>query len=356
MKIFFPRTKFYFAFAALIYGLAAFQVQAAQVAQQFVQGTIDLQNDTVTIPLYQGSLRDGRKVWYVITDVSTRSEAQRLGVAYAPELTNAAGAKGTRQASMGTSGALVFSSGTVNFSQDRILVPGMAPNFFPPAKTIPGSVGDQDYSPFVKVETADGLVVYNAPMVAFNVGGDAINFCDGSVDHSLVHDKVVAICPASGLVTVHLSHGFASGHEVVYVSFDSDVALAATMESSTLAPSLTTLRGTGSELDIYAIVNGETGRENIKRQGFNSFLRGDGSPLNVVEAIPSNNTGYSPLWNLNVGVWSNMAIQSGRRSKLTSESEFLSAAMSGDLTGPGGGMFGPVGIFVNCPVVARLAN
>jgi hypothetical protein len=42
-------------------------------------------------------------------------------------------------------------------------------------------------------------VVYNAPIVAFNVDASQITFPNGNVDYSKVHDQVVAIDPANAV-------------------------------------------------------------------------------------------------------------------------------------------------------------
>jgi hypothetical protein len=68
-----------------------------------------------------------------------------------------------------------------------------APNSFPPKAFRPGSVGDKDYTPLVRIENA-GNHIYNAPIVAFDVNAKQVSFCNGNPDYSLVHDKVVKIC------------------------------------------------------------------------------------------------------------------------------------------------------------------
>lgn len=68
--------------------------------------------------------------------------------------------------------------------------------------------GDANYSPLAKI----GNYVYNAPMLAFNASEATLNaFCDGNVDHNIVHDKVVSICPRDGVVTLALTKGFSLG-------------------------------------------------------------------------------------------------------------------------------------------------
>jgi len=319
---------------------------------QFIKGDIDLTAGTITVPLYQGALKDGRSVWYVITDASDKAEATRLGVEYAPSLANAANTAGVRQATLATDGTFVFAKGTVDFSPRRSLTPGAAPHPFPPAAFQPGSVGDADYSPFIQVETPSGTVVYSAPVVAFNLTAEQLPACGTTPDYSKVHDKVVSLCAAKHAVTVQLSNGYADGSALVYFSFDSNNPMAATMEASTYAPALDNLKNAGVSLPIYAVANGQVGKANPERQGFDSALSGDGSPLNVLAGSPSLAAGYSPLWDLHLAIWTDAAIQAGKDVRLTSEDAFASAVEAKLLTDPNGGSLASTGILINCPVVA----
>jgi len=49
---------------------------------------VDLTRDFATLPLHRGTAQ-GQAVWFVITDVSDASIADRLGVNHAPKLANA---------------------------------------------------------------------------------------------------------------------------------------------------------------------------------------------------------------------------------------------------------------------------
>ncbi len=295
----------------ILSNLAVAASQAPQAVTQLLAGKIDLMADTITLPLYQGALKDGRSVWYIITDADNRTEAERLGVVYAPELMNAAHTAGVRSGTWNQNMRLVFDSGVVDFKPTQRLVPGDAPHAFPPKSFQPGSIGDSAYSPFAAVETPIGQVVYNAPMLAFNVDSKSISFCNGGVDHNVVHDHVVSICPEKHEVTVKLSHGFAAGRPLVYLSFDANNPMAATMEASTYAPALDALKNTGSSLGIFAVTNGQTGFANTQRQGFDSALSGDGSPLNALDGLPDVSSAYSPLWDMHLGAWSQSAIDTG---------------------------------------------
>jgi len=332
----------------------AFGAKRAELSATLLSsGKIDLAANTITLPLRKGALKDGRSVWFILTDTSDKNQAKELGIVYAPSLAQAAEAKSTRIATVGSDGQFIFNAGTVDFKPSQTLIPGDAPNYFPPKQATPGSLGDADYSPFVRVEN-EGNIVFNAPILAFNVDASQINFCNGNADHNLVHDKVIKICPSTMEVTVPLSHGFANSNAVVYLSFDANDPLAATLESSTYAPAISDLSHTGAADELFAFVNGEVGSDNLQRQGFDSALHGDGSPLNILDGLPSVDNGYSPLWDVHIGAWTDQAIESGQRKLVTNSSDVFVAVKAGLVTGPGGGAYASSGILVNCPIVGIL--
>ena len=108
---------------------------------------------------------------------------------------------------------------------------------------------------------------------------------------------------------------------------------------------------------LFAIINGpvntQPGVINPQRQSFNSALRGEGGPLNTFSGIPTVATDYSPLWDLNVGQWTQKAIDHNYRARVKEEFQILGLVRSGWMTGPGGKAFGSSGLIVNCPIVFR---
>ena len=85
-----------------------------------------------------------------------------------------------------------------------------------------------------------------------------------------------------------------------------------------------------------------------------SALTDGGGPLNVLGGIPTIATDYSPLWDVNLGEWTQEAIDNGYRSRLDEEFKILGMVQRGFVTGPGGAPYGSSGFFVNCPIVQRL--
>jgi hypothetical protein len=321
-------------------------------------GTIDLNAGTITLPLYQGQMKDGRKVWYILTDTDDKGNADALGLNYAPKLTYAAVGKAVRTATLEKNATLTFDSGTVDFKPVHNLVPGAEPNAFPPKNATPGSVGDADYSPLVKIVNAGGHI-YNAPMIAFNVDAKQLMFPNGKPDYSIVEDKVVAIDPKNMTVTMKLTQGFSFAKPVLYLSTEASDPLAATLEGATYTPALRDIPvgrddSAFSPIErIFVFINGPMGKDNPQRQGLESAIVDGESPLNVLGGIPSVATDYSPLWDMNLGKWTNESISKGYRSRMIEEFQILGMAQKGWITGPAGGPFGSVGIVVNCPIAYR---
>lgn len=346
--------------------LTYFGPQPSEVKREYVgayqelkSGKIDLDAGTITLPLYDGKMKNGRVVWYIVTDTDDKGNADALGLNYSPKLTFAEVGRAVRRATLEAGFKLVFESGTVDFAQKRSVTPGDAPNFFPPKEFHPPSIGDRDYTPLVKITNAGGHI-YNAPVIAYNVSADTLNqFCDGNADHSIVHTKVLKICPRTKTVTMMLTTGFSFGKPVLYLSTDTNNPLTATLEGATFAPGLEDIQGSADDSlfspveRIFVFVNGPTGKGNPQRQGLNSALSDGASPLNVLGGIPTVATDYSPIWDLNPSVWTQQAIDASYRSRMTDEFSILGMVEKGWITGLDGKKFGSVGLVVNCPIVYR---
>src|SRR5260221_6572164 len=225
--------------------------------------------------------------------------ADELGLNFSEKLTFAE-ADGARTASFDDNNDLVFDKGTVDFSPVRSVIPGPPGHEFPPVAFQPGSVGDKDYSPLVRVVNAAN-VVYNAPIVAFEVNANDINFPNGNVDYSRVHDQVVAIDPVNGTVTLNVINGFSFGKPVWYLSMETSIPLGAAIEHNTYAPLMANLHLGGDDSfsspieRIFISTNGpqDGGCANPLRQGLSADLLDGYRPNNVLGGIPSLATDYS---------------------------------------------------------------
>ena len=351
---------------ATYFGTAPSTVQKELIGpfQLLKSGSLDQEAGTITLPLYKGQLASGESVWYVLTDTTDQQNAEALGINFSSKLVYADVGRGVRRASqqlLNGKTVVVFENGKVDFSPVRSVTPGAAPNYFPPTAVQPGSVGDANYSPLAKI----GNYIYNAPMLAFNATEATLNaMCGGNADHNVVHDKVVSICPRDGVVKLALTAGFSFARPVLYLSLEANNALPASLEGVTLAPALTDIK-VGSDDSafsaverLFSITNGPVNTQaNVvhpQRQGFNSALKGDGGgPLNVLGGIPTIATDYSPLWDVNVGEWTQHAIDAHYRSRVRDEFQILGMVRAGWMTGPGGKAFGSSGLIVNCPIVFR---
>lgn len=325
---------------------------------------IDLEAGTMTLPLRTGQLASGELVWSVLTDVTDENLANLHGVNYSAKMAYGVTGNAARSGTLQQDGSITFAGGRVDFAPEHAATPGEAPNFFPPTAFQPGSVGDTDYSPLVEFDNAKSAV-FNMPMVAFDVSAEELNaMCDGAVDHAVVHDKVTAICPRDGTVTLQMTLGYTFGKPIFYLSTEANDPLIATLETATYAPALSDLPfaledaapGESAER-IYVVANGPTGLDNPFRQGVNSALSDGGhGPLNILGGIPTINLDYSPIWRLFPIRWTDAAIQAGYRTKLTNAIDIENAGAKGivESIAEGGGPPKAVGFLVNCPVVYRV--
>ena len=322
-------------------------------------GQIDSTVGTITIPLYLGHMKSGQNVWYILTDVDDPGVAAELGLNFSAKMSFMGNA--VRTANIDQNADLVFNAGTVDFSATRSVTPGPAGSEFPPIDYQPGAIGDPNYSPYIQIANA-GNVIYNAPIVAYNVNASDINFPNGNVDYSKVHDEVVAIDPVNMTVTIQLINGFSFGRPVWYMSMDASIPLAAAIEHNTYAPLMAALHlgdddSFSSPIErIFIATNGaEDGQcNNPLRQGLSADLADGHRPNNTLGGIPTLALDYSPAWDANLYEWTPAAIASGYRGQLREEFNILTFVSDGLLTGPGGAAFGSAGFSINCPIVIRL--
>jgi hypothetical protein len=314
---------------------------------------------TITLPLFKGAVNtpSGLKpAWYIILDAGDEAEADRLGVNFSKKLPNAGDA--ARPATLRADGTFLFESGIVDFSPNRVVVPGDDDRPFPPREAQPGSVGDADYSPLVNVNG----IIYDAPIIAAAVEDAVITFPQGNPDYALVHDQVVAIDPAQRTVTLSLINGFSFGKPVFYISTDSSDPTVSAIEGNTFAPRMGRLEVGIDDIArsaverIFIATNGasEGGCNNPQRQGLSAALLDGHRPNNTFGGIPTIATDYSPVWDANLYEWTEDAIEKGYRGLLTEEFRILKLARDGYITGPNGAPFGSAGPVIVCGVAARL--
>lgn len=120
-------------------------------------GVVDAAHGTITIPLYLGHLKgSGKNVWYILTDVDDANVAAELGLNFSAKLAFAS--HSARTGNLDANGNIVFDAGTVNFKPERKIIPGPAGHEFPPTFATPGSVGDANYGPLVRIVNAANVI------------------------------------------------------------------------------------------------------------------------------------------------------------------------------------------------------
>ncbi len=321
---------------------------------------IDFKKKWVTLPVYQGIGPRGNPTYYIITEAADFDVAKKLGLNYAPKLVNGRGTAGSQQVTI-ENGMIKF-KGDVDFTPVRSITPGPFPNTFPPATAQPGSVGDAEYSPVIVLPSGS---VMSASIVANSTGN---------------HDHLVSIDYAKGTVVFELLDGFEGGEQYYFhlVTESSDMG-AATIERGTFTPRLANLPEFGKSmpndksalLGFAPLANGETGADNPERQGLNSTIL-DGNafdPINVFPFDPENNkkenNNYSPMWDAHIYVWTDAAIQAGKRKRVKSMTQLKALFDEGSVvnappnTGDPNPLVAglkPTRAIINCPVIAQPKN
>ena len=359
---------------------------------------VDLSKQSVRLPLYKGKA-NGQTVWYVLLDASDQGLAHDLGVNYAPKLANIAiddpDAVQTVTLESPTPDqnrfgqAVVDFQGAPDFSPTRIAEPG--PNGFPLAKFQPGAVAGDGYSPFIRI--AGSPTVYSAPIVATG---------DGPFDvahHSNTGDRVLGVhiagpsAPgqyAESWVDMLFVKGFDAGQPIVYLSTDAGQPLTSVLERATYVPALDKAPYNGGDdflgsarERLFGFINGQTGAHNKQSQGFVHLvkdghasedasagntalidaLRKGGDLLNVFGDFPTlkdprHADAYSPLWDAQLGLWTDKAVKQGLNKRQIDENQVfnLAATRPDLLTGvdPATGKpapYGSVGVDINCAVI-----
>jgi hypothetical protein len=366
---------------------------------------VNLSNETVRLPLYPGDApvpgQPGQTehVWYVLLDSSDAGLAHDLGVNYAPKLANIAisdpaavqtvtlDSPTVAQNPFGP--ALVHFQGAPDFSPTRTAVPG--PTGFPLKSFSPGAVAGPGYSPFIKIAGSD--VVYNAPIVAVGDGPFDVVHHTNTADRALnIH--IAGPAPQGqyrdNYVDMLFVKGFDAGQPILYLSTDAGQPLTSVLERSTYVPALDQAPYNGGDdflgsarERLFGFVNGQFGADNPQAQGFqNLILNGHGSEdaslgntalinalrhggdlLNVFGDFPTlkdprHADAYSPLWDAQLGLWTQKAIKEGLNKRQIDENQVfnLAATRPDLLTGvnPATGQpapYGAAGVDINCAVI-----
>nr|MBI3613804.1 hypothetical protein [Nitrospirota bacterium] len=326
-------------------GLAAASVAATALADDMKKGHRLLLKSAaenadfteVTLPIFEGQ-RTGETVWFVVTESSDRADAEARGVHYSPKMANGKGTLAVQKVGM-ANGRVQF-LGSVDFAPERVVVPSATG--FPPKEAKPGAIGEALYTPLIELPNG---VVLNAPQIK-NTSGQ--------------HDRLVRIDVKKRVATFRMTDGFHEGRRVHYTSFNASDPGVAAIEAANYTPNLKALPNKGSNSPSSAltglapIVNGPTGKMNPQRQGLSSALLGEGNPLNIVQEIPVGERAlaYSPMWDVYASVWAQVAMPVKNSVAQTDFSEVARLALAGQISGPEGKPWGPIGVVVNCPIIS----
>jgi hypothetical protein len=368
---------------------------------------INLSKEYARLPIYPGDAPNPEnptqteKVWYLLLDASDRGLAADLGVNYAPKLANIGiscpkcvqtvteDSPSPERNKFGP--ALIHFAGAPDFSPEREAVPG--PAGFPLKSFKPGAIvpeGDA-YSPFIKIAGSD--VVYNAPIIATGEGPFDVT------THTNTGDRVLEVhiggpSPQGQFneswADLLFVKGFDAGQPITYLSTDAGQPLTAVLERSTYVPALNEASFNGGDdflgsarERLFGFINGQTGANNPQAQGFQHLaldgnvgenasqentkfidaLRFGGDLLNVFGDFPTLESprhadAYSPLWDAQLGLWTQKAIKEGLDKRQIDENQVfnLAATRPDLLTGvnPATGEsapYGSVGVDINCAVL-----
>ncbi len=98
--------------------------------QELKAGKVDLDKGTITLPLYEGALKGGEPVWYIVTDTDDKGNADALGLNYSSKLTFAEVGRAVRKATLDGKFKLVFEAGKVDFAPSAAPHREMRPTSF----------------------------------------------------------------------------------------------------------------------------------------------------------------------------------------------------------------------------------
>jgi hypothetical protein len=347
-----------------IFGPNSFFLNENQQGPTGFQESPPTSKPLVTLPLRTG-IASGHTVYYVITDASDQTVAQSLGVNFTPKLANAAGTSAV-QLSSSSDPTLINVPAGVDFSPTRVLV--ASATGFPPSAAAPGAVGNTGYSPLVQLPNG---VVINAPQI-----GDGAN--TNGADKAHWADKVETVDAVHNTVSYDITNGCYEDQSVHYTSFDSSNPTASAIEDVTFAPALGNVPsadcGTNdinatppfinpgcARESLIAFTNGQTGQDNVQRQGENAAILDQESPINILEDVPNlgGQFNYSPMWDIHFLQWdASVPVANRLRQTDFARAEALVGTQAQSIApdGTASNTFQTTGFIVNCPLISIFAN
>jgi len=191
-------------------------------------------------------------------------------------------------------------------------------------------------------------------------------------------DKVKSVDAVNNTVSYEETNGCYEDMSVHYASFDSSAFGPAAVEDVTYARALGSVPfvecGTNdinvegpfinpgcARESLIAFINGQTGKDNIQRQGLNAALLDGESPLNILEDVPNNGAqfNYSPMWDIHLVQWKDSVPVANRLRQTdfaTAEALVGTQAQSITPDGTASNTFQATGFIVNCPLISIFAD
>ena len=339
---------------------------------------LDLRRDFARMPLHRATV-DGQSVWFVMTDVSDQRLATKLGLNFAPRLSNLITPEcplcvQAVESPLELGSTVPEFVGMPDFSPTRILQPG-PDGGFPPLRADPGAIAGPGYSPYIQIAGTD--VVFDAPVVAVGDGPFDV------ITHTNTHDRALAIDTGRMTADMGFIRAFSNGEDIFYLNFDASNPINATIERSTFSPGLglspapdLNREPTTASAAIFVAANGKTGPtappaqglDHVIIDGLNSHdlnlqdtplleaLRKGGDAHNVLDLFPTLKREtlrelYSPDWDVHLGVWTDAAVAQGQNGARTDANVFRHAALDGLITSPGGTLLRSDRSVINCPAL-----
>lgn len=187
------------------------------------------------------------------------------------------------------------------------------------------------------MQLPNGIII-NAPHIQNNSGR---------------HPKSTFVDTRALRVTYDETDGFVGNQPVRYLSTDASTELLAAAENVIFAPALGNIRGPATA-GLALLDDGQTGRNNVQRQGFDAAIFDRLDPLNVLEFTPFQ-AGYSPIWEVEPHRWAPALIAAGQNLRQRDYLVVEAKEAAGQLLVVPEDPNAPAKV-VNCPIVSRRSD
>lgn len=208
------------------------------------------------------------------------------------------------------------------------------------------------------------------------------------INHSNIHDRMLAIDADRMTVDMNFIRAFSHGKDIMYLSFEASAAGPAVIDRSTFTPILALTPGADQSPNpattrsaIFVFTNGQIattsppgqGNDHVITSGMNATpmnllntqlleaLRVGGDSHNVLDSFPTladpaQRQLYTPLWDVHFAEWSDAAVAAGRNVAQTDANVIRQLAARGEVGSPGGTPLRSDRSILNCPALGFLTE